>query len=122
MRLNQIPEVAVQRLFGRLIARAIGAVLFALFALVAIYHFTVAGTLALESEYGLLYARLIVAAAFSAAALIVLIVLWVTRIKPAIEERRADILITPRDTQIAALIEAALLGYTMARRSADRGR
>ena len=46
MRLNQIPEVAVQRFFGRLIARAIGAALFALFALVAIYHFTVAGTLA----------------------------------------------------------------------------
>ena len=120
MRLSHIPEFAVNHLFGRLLRRAIGAALLALLMLVAVYHYTVAGTLALEAEYGLLYARLIVATAYTAAASIVFIVLWMTRTKPLIQDRVAGELAGPRNMQIAMLIEAGLLGYTLARKSGDR--
>ena len=81
---------------------------------------TIAGTLGLETEYGILYARLIVAAIYLAAALSVLIVLWATRSMPPIKAQTADAKMSLRDTQIAALIEAVMLGYAMARKSDDR--
>jgi hypothetical protein len=68
----------------------------------------------------LLYARVIVAAAYSAAALITLILFWAMRPKPPIENRVAGALTSPRNTQIAMLIEAAILGYTLARKSGNR--
>ena len=120
MRFAHITEIAFDYLFGRLLRRAIVAALFALFALFAIYHFTVAGTLALEAEYGLLCARLIVAAIYTAAALITLIVLWATRTKPMIENQVAGALTSPRNTQIAMLIEAVMVGYTLGRKSGNR--
>jgi type VI protein secretion system component VasK len=113
-------ELTIHHIFGRLKRRAIGAALLVLFAVIAVYQITVAGTLGLEAEYGILYARVIMAAIYTAAALSVLIVLWVTRTKPPFKAQTADALMSPRDTQIAALIEAALLGYVMARKSADR--
>ena len=122
MQLSQIPEFAIRHLFSRLKRRAIGAALLVLFTLVAIYHFTIAGTLALEGIYGMLYARLIVAAIYAAAAFIVLTVFWVTRTKPLIKDQTADALVSLRDSQIAALVEAAMLGYAMARKSGNRGR
>ena len=122
MQLSQIPEFVIRHLFSRLKRRAIGAALLALFTLIAVYHFTIAGTLALEGIYGMLYARLIVAAIYAAAAFMVLIVFWATRTKPPIKDQTADALVSLRDTQIAALIEAAMLGYAMARKSRDGGR
>lgn len=120
MSFTHITEIVFDYLFGRLLRRAIVAALIALFTLIAIYHFTIAGTLALEMQYGLLYARLIVAAAYSAAALITLIVFWTMRTKPLIENQVAGALTSPRNTQIAMLIEAAILGYTLARKSGNR--
>ena len=122
MRLTQIPEFAIRHFFNRLRRRAIAAALLVLFALIAVYHITVAGTLVLDGIYGMLYARLIVAAIYAAAAFIVLIVFWATRTKPPIKDQTADALVSLRDTQIAALVEAAMLGYAMARKSGDRGR
>jgi hypothetical protein len=122
MRLSQIPEFAIRHFFSRLKRRAIGAALLVLFTLIAVYHITMAGTLVLEGIYGMLYARLIVAAIYAAAAFIVLIVFWTTRTKPLIKDQTADALVSLRDTQIAALVEAAMLGYAMARKSGDRGR
>jgi len=122
MRLSDVSEIAVSLLFGRLLRRALGAALLVLFALIAAYHFTIAGTLALDAEVGALYARLIVAAIYTAAALIVLIVLWATRTKPAISGQTADALMSPRNAQVAMLVEAAMLGYALARKSGDRGR
>jgi hypothetical protein len=66
------------------------------------------------------YARLIVAVIYVAAALIALTFLMATRTRPLIEDRAADALVSPRDVQIAALIEAAMLGYAMARKSGHR--
>jgi type VI protein secretion system component VasK len=122
MRLSDLSEIAVSVLFGRLLRRALGAALLMLFALIAVYHFTVAGTLALDAEVGVLYARLIVAAIYTAAALITLIVLWATRTKPLIEDQTADALMSPRNAQVAMLVEAAMLGYALARKSGDRSR
>jgi hypothetical protein len=120
MGLNHITEFAIHHLFSRLKRRAIGATLLVLFALIAVYQLTIAGMLGLEAEYGILYARLIVAAIYLAAALSVLIVLWATRTMPLIKAQTADAQMFRRDMQIAALIEAVMLGYAMARKSGDR--
>jgi phosphoglycerol transferase MdoB-like AlkP superfamily enzyme len=120
MRLSHITEFVIHHLFSRLKRRAIGTALLVLFALIAVYQLTIAGTLELEAEYGILYARLIVAAIYLAAALSALIVLWATRTMPPIKAQTADAQMSQRDMQIAALIEAALLGYAMARKSGGR--
>lgn len=121
MQLNHITEFVIHHLFSRLLRRAIGTGLLVLFALVAAYHFTIAGTLVLEGLYGMLYARLIIAGIYVVAASIVLIVLVATRTRPPpVKDRPADALVSPYDAQIAALVEAAMLGYAMARKSGDR--
>ncbi len=120
MGFSQIPEFSARHFFSTLKRRAIGAALLALFTLIAVYHLTMAGSMALEGIYGMLYARLIVAAIYAAAAFIVLIVFWATRTKPLIKEQTADAVVALRDTQIVALVEAAMLGYAMARKSGGR--
>jgi len=120
MRLFHISEFAIDHLFSRLKRRTIGASLLVLFTVVAVYYFTIAGTQALEAEYGLLHARLIVAAIYTAAAVIALIVLWAMRRKPLIKDQTADALMSPRNAQFAMLIEAAMLGYVLARKPGDR--
>jgi hypothetical protein len=119
MQLGHITEFAIDRLFGRLLRRAAGFALMVLFALIALYHFTVAGMMALEGVYGVLTARLIVAAIYLAATLTVLIVLYATRTK-VIGAASGDAVVAQRDMQIAALVEAAMLGYTMARKTRAR--
>ncbi len=116
MRLSDVPEFAVHLLFSRLLRRAFVAALLVLFALIAVYHFTVAGTLALDAEFGVLQARLIVAAIYTAAALVALIVLWATRSKSPIDDAAAGALASPRNMQMAMLIEAVMLGYSLARK------
>ncbi len=119
MGLTQITEFAFHHLFSRLKRRAIGTALLVLFALIAAYQLTIAGTLGLETEYGILYARLFVAAIYLAAALSALIFLWATRSMPPIKAQTADAKMALRDSQIAALIEAVMLGYAMACKSDD---
>ncbi len=121
MRFSHIAEFTINHLFSRLKRRTIGASALVLFTLVAVYYFTSAGMQALEAEYGLLHARLIVAAIYTAAALIALIVLWATRAKPPIDDQTANALMSPRNAQIAMLIEAAMLGYALARKSGASG-
>ena len=74
MRLDNLASVAVDHLLGRLIKRALVAAAIAIFALVAIYHFTVAGTFALELKFGALQAQLIVGGAYAAAAAIMVVI------------------------------------------------
>lgn|ERR1700688_1624045 len=121
MRLSHVTEFAIHHLFGRLMHRAIGAALLVLFTLIAVYYFTIAGTLALETKFGVLYALLSVAAVYTAAALIALIALWATRTKPPITDQTAA-LASPRNAQMVMLIEAAMFGYALARKSGDRVR
>ena len=112
-----ITEIVFYYLFGRALRRAMLVALIGVFTLAAIYHFTIAGTLALEAQYGLLYARLIVGAAYSAAALVTTIIFWAMRTKRPNEKRVVSATPAPRNAQIAMLIEAGMLGYTFGRKS-----
>jgi hypothetical protein len=114
MRLDQIAGVALNQLLGRLLRRALMMLIFAICALVAIYHFTVVGMLALQAQYGALQAHLIVATGYSAVALIALVVWWVMRGKSA--DASAPVLHGQRELQLAMLVEAVMLGYALARK------
>jgi hypothetical protein len=116
MRLNQLTGFAINQLIGRLLWRLLAGAVLGLFALIALYHLTVAGSLALEGRVGVLYAHLIVAGAFSTAALIVYGALAATRAKPLLKQDAAGALSEPRNMQIAMLIEAVMLGYALARK------
>ena len=63
---------------------------------------------------------MIMAAIYAVFALIVLTVLWAYRARPVITDRPEGALASPRNMQIAMLIEAAALGYSMARKSGTR--
>jgi hypothetical protein len=115
MRLDHLVADTLSRLIGRLLRRAIAALLLGLFVLAVIYQLTVAGTLELANSYGLVNARLIVAGIYAAAAIAALIFLFATRGKPMIAETEAGALGKPRDLRIAMLLESVLLGYSLAR-------
>lgn len=118
MRLDQIAAPIVNQLMAPLLRRALVAALLALAALIALYHLTVAGTLALELHYGALNAHLIIAAIYVVLALTAFSVLWGMRSKPA---TTTPALSEPRNMQLLMLVEAVMLGYTLARKS-DRTR
>lgn len=123
MRLNDIADLTVNYLFGRLLRRAFGALVLVAFGVVAAYYATAAGTLALAAKFGALYAYLIMAAIYAVAAMIVFTVLWATRTKPpaSLTQSAANSpLGSPRNMQIAMLIEAAMLGYAMSRKPGSR--
>lgn len=120
MELHNRAEFFISRLFGKLARFSICAALLLLFTFIAAYHFSIAATLLLEGPFGMLYARLIVASIYSAAALIVFISMWAIPAKPLTKYRATDALLSPRDTQMAALIKAAMVGYAMARKSGER--
>jgi hypothetical protein len=113
MRLDQMTEIAADHLFGRLIRRALMALAFAGLGIVALYYFTAAGSIALETQYGTLSAYLVVGAIYAALAIIVAI-LWAIRGKAA--NSSAPVLSNQRDMQIAMLVEAVMLGYALARK------
>jgi hypothetical protein len=115
MRLDQIASVAADHLLGRLIRRALIAALGAIFVLVAIYHLTVAGTLALAAQFGEVEAQLIVGGIYAVGAIATAIILWAMRVKPS-----AISAPVPRDNtremQLVMLVEAVMLGYSLARK------
>jgi type VI protein secretion system component VasK len=114
MHLDQIAGLAVDHLFGRMMRRALLAFLVAALAIAAIYHFTVAGTLSLEAQYGALHAQLIVGAIFTALALLAYAILWAMRNKAA--SASTPVLSGQREMQMAMLVEAVMLGYALARK------
>jgi hypothetical protein len=120
MQLNDITSVTFNQLFGRLLRRALGAALLAAFAVVALYYASGAGTLALAQSYGVLNAYLIMAAIYAVFALIVFTVLFATRAKKVVTEKPEGALASPRNMQIAMLIEAVMLGYTLSRKTGSR--
>ena len=114
MRLEHIAGIAFDHIFRRLLRRALLALLMAGFAVVALYHFTIAGTLALEAQYGVLQAQLVVAAIYSAFALITLAIWWAMGRLAASASSPA--LAAPREMQMAMLVEAVMLGYQMGKK------
>jgi hypothetical protein len=115
MRLDHLASVAVDHLLGRLIKRALAAVAIVIFALVAIYHFTAAGTLALNAQVGELQAQLIVGSVYAAAALVTVVILWALRARPSAISAPvpSD---NAREMQLVMLVEAVMLGYSLARK------
>lgn len=117
MRIDQLIGVSISHLMRRVVRRALAAVALAVFAVVALYHFTVAGLISLDGQFGTLDARLIVGGIYGALALIALGAFWVLGRSP--DNTRAPALTAgnQRELQLAAmLIEAVMLGYALARK------
>lgn len=118
MRIEDVAGVAFAHVFGRFFRRALLAVIIAALAIVALYYFTLAGTIALELRYGALDARVIMGAIYAAIAVVVAMV-WAARGRPA--SSSAPVPSGQRDMQIAMLIEAVMLGYALARKGTRAG-
>ena len=116
MRLEDTISEMIGHLVRRLVRRGIAMAIFAILILVATYHLTIAGILALEGLYGPLYARLIVVGAYVVLAIVALAYLFATRAKPTTAKTRPGVSRAPKDVQIAMLLESILLGYTTGRR------
>ncbi|WP_419572293.1 hypothetical protein [Rheinheimera sp.] len=124
MRLTDIAENALGHLIARYVRRAILLALIGVCAIVTPYYLSSAASLALALEYGPLYAYLVMAGIYAAAALIALTVFYATRnralARQAATDGAAGLLSSPRNMQIAMLIEAVMLGYSLARKSSGK--
>ncbi len=98
----------------RLLRRVLIALFMAGCAIAALYQFTIAGNIALIGQYGDVNDRLIVGGIYAALALISLVVLWAMRAKPA-RIPSTPALSNLREMQFVMLVEAAMLGYSLAR-------
>jgi len=74
--LANIAAAATEQLAAKHLSRLLAALSMALFALIALYHFTIAGMLELEIQFGALNARLIVAGIYTALTLASVAILW----------------------------------------------
>jgi len=114
MRVDQIVAMAANHFVARLLRRVIAAVALLIFAVIAVYQFTIAGMIALDGQVGVLNTRLIVGGIYAALAVAALIALWALRGKPASSATPA--LNNPRELQLVMLVEAVMLGYSLARK------
>ena len=112
---------------ARLKRNAILYSLCAICALAAVIYAASASVLALEPLVGVVYARLIMAGLFALVVLITVLVLWLGGERPAAAPAAAAAQIplqaqaqaaqrSAQFTQLAMIVEAVLLGYSMARR------
>jgi nitrate reductase gamma subunit len=113
MQLEHIAQAAISHLLGRFIRRAVFALILIGCAIVALYHFTVAGLMALDAHAGVLHARLIVAGVYTVFAAISAGVVFLWR-QPL--NGSAKTLTSPREMQLIMLVEAVMLGYELARK------
>jgi hypothetical protein len=114
MNLANIAEAAVARLLGKLAQYVAFGLFGAIFALIAVYNLTIAAMTALEVEFGTVYARLIIAGIYMVLAMGSAGMLWLLaknagKLEPVPEP-------APRHVQLAALIEALMLGYEAAKK------
>ena len=114
MNLNSLIATATGHLLGRMLRRALVVAVMGICAFVAVYHFTIAGPIALTGQFGDLNARLIIGAVYAAMALISLVILRAMRSKPAGSATPA--LSKPAEMQLVMLVEAVMLGYALARK------
>lgn len=115
MDFNNLATAAVSRLVGRMLRRALVVVVMGVCALIAIYHFTIAGNIALIGQFGDLEARLIIGAIYAAIALIFLLIFWATGSQPQ-KFHDTPALNARREKQVAMLVQAAMAGYSVARK------
>ena len=114
MQLDHLAQAAISQIVGRLVRRLLIALVLLGCAIVALYHWTIAGTMALESQFGLLYARLIVGGIYAAVAAAGAAALWLQSRSPRLNGQKA--LTSAREMQLVMLIEAVFLGYELARK------
>ncbi len=88
----------------------------ALCALVAIYQFTIAGSLVVQEHYGTVEAHLFVGAVYAFLGLVGAVTIWAKRNRPARAAMPAA-LAGQREMQLVMLVEAVMLGYTLARKA-----
>ena len=124
MRLTELAEATISPLVARLVRRAALFGALGLLGIVTLYYVSAAGTVALALEYGPVTAYLIMGGIYALLAIAVAITLLATRTKtvPA-QDPVANALSSTsssRNMQIAALIEAVMLGYTLARKSGGK--
>lgn len=127
MRLTDIAEGAASALIARYLKRALLVALVGVFATVTLYYLSAAGLMALAMAYGPLYAYLIMAGIYAVAGLIALTVFYATRNRTAVRQDAvgdavgaAAASMTPRNMQIAMLVEALMVGYSLARKSGNK--
>jgi hypothetical protein len=118
MRIDPLVTVSINRLVGYALRKIALTALMVYFILVAIHYFGSAGIAALSTKYGIVNAQLIVAAIYIGLGIICLVVLWIMNTKtstpnPLMPGHSSKAL-------ILMLVEAALLGYRLARKR-DRG-
>jgi hypothetical protein len=117
MGLSDLAAATIGRIVGGLVRRAVCWALVGLFGLAALYQASVAAVVALEAEFGAVYAHLMLAGFYALAAIGVLVFLWITVRRPFVdEEYRKSLAQLPAEAQVATVIEALLLGYAMSRR------
>jgi hypothetical protein len=121
MRIDQIAALATSHFLSRLIRRAMAAVLFAIFAIVALYHFTIAGEIALAAAYGSLNAQLIVGGIYAAFALIAFGTFWMMGRRNGARAAIPAPGSNARELQLVMLVEAVLLGYSLAQKRERAG-
>jgi len=114
MRLNPITGLAFQHLLSRMLLRIVLGIAILVCAAVAISQFTAAGSLALELEYGPLPARLIIGSAYGVLGVAGVAVLRAMRGRSAVVPSP---LAKKREAHLVMLIEAVLLGYSLAQKT-----
>ncbi len=129
MRITDIAAMAFAGLgetAARLRRDAIAYALCGLCALAAVVMATSASIIALEPEVGAVYARLIVAGAFVLIALAILLAVRFAKARPDSAARASAAPLgarsqtRPQFAQIAMIVEAVMLGYSLSRRSDRR--
>ena len=116
MGLTDLASATVGRVFGRLMRRVVGWALVGLFGLAALYQASVAAGVALEAQFGGLYAHLMIAGFYALLAIAIVIFLLTVRRPLVDDEYRTSLAQLPVEAQVATIIEALLLGYAMSRR------
>ena len=116
MRIEHIAGLAYDRLVGRLIRRAALVVAITLCALVALYQFTLAGSLVVQAHFGSIEAHFFVGSVYTLLGLIGAVAIWAMRNRPTRAAAPAT-LAGQREMQLIMLVEAVMLGYTLARKA-----
>ena len=114
MRLKPITWLAFRHLLARTLLRILLALATLVCAIVAVSQFTAAGSMALEMEFGPLQARLIIGAAYGVLGVAGVAALWAMRGRSTVVPYP---LADKREAHLVMLIEAVLLGYSLARKT-----
>ena len=116
MRLQRIAGLTFDRFIGRMLRRVLLIAAIAICAFVAVYKFTVAGSLVLVARFGLVEAHLIVGAIYAFLGLVAVAAVWTMRGRAPRLSAPAT-LASQREMQLVMLVEAVMLGYTLARKA-----